>query len=499
MTFRERFRAAESRAVRALAGARERLGPVWAGLRRRTGPFRARAWAWLGPRLARLRGLWPPAWKPLLIALGVAAVVWLIVWERCGLTGCPDVDTLAAYQPGGAPVVLDREGNEVARLAPFSRALVSLEDLPEPVKDAFLAVEDQRFYDHGGVDWRRAAGSVLANVKAGGISEGFSTITMQLARNVFPERLPGSERTPRRKLLEVRVAREIEDRFTKDEILELYLNHIYFGGALYGIDAAARSYFGKPASDLTLAEAATLAAMPKAPNSYDPRENPERARERRDLVLSLMAAQGRITAEEEARARDQRVRTRAERPLSPPGSWPTTSPPTAPSTGSTTTTGKTRRPRRTWRSTTRGGWRNRARIPRPCSGTLPEHAKFVPGLAYAFATLFARNWGQDNAATRQLFTSALFPDSTKDEFDAFNELQHKTTSPRSTPTPTTCPSSSRPATAPSRSDPPRPLGRDRTALELRRARAQGFVPRRWRLRADPDARNLPEQLVHGFA
>ena len=318
----ERLRRLEDRAVRALAGARQRFAPLWAGIRRRSAPFRARSGAWIRERGGPLRSLWPPRTKHLLIALAVASVVWLIVWERCGLAGCPDVNRLAAYQPDGAPVVLDRSGSEITTLAPFSRDLVPLDDLPEHVPAAFLAVEDQRFYEHGAVDWRRAAGSVLANLRAGGIAEGFSTITMQLARNVFPERLPGSERTPRRKLLEVRVAGEIEDRFTKDEILELYLNHIYFGGALTGIDAAARSYFGKPASDLTLAESATLAAMPKAPNAYNPREDPERARERRDLVLSLMAEQGRITAEEAESASARAVRTRRERPLAQPAPPP---------------------------------------------------------------------------------------------------------------------------------------------------------------------------------
>ncbi|MBW3552956.1 MAG: PBP1A family penicillin-binding protein [Gemmatimonadetes bacterium] len=321
----ERFRRIEARVVRALTAARTRTAPLWDGARRRSAPFRARSGAWIRERWRPVRSLlWPPETKHLLIALAVSAVVLLIVWERCGLTGCPDVDRLGAYQPDGAPVVLDRTGSEIARLAPFNRELVSLADLPEHVKDAFMAVEDQRFYEHGAVDWRRAGGSVLANLRAGGIAEGFSTITMQLARNVFPERLPGAERTPRRKLLEVRVAGDIEDRFTKDEILELYLNHIYFGGALRGIDAAARSYFGKPASDLTISEAATLAAMPKAPNSYNPREDREAARERRNLVLGLMAEQGRITAEQAENARESPIRTRRERPL------PEAAPPPAP-------------------------------------------------------------------------------------------------------------------------------------------------------------------------
>jgi penicillin-binding protein 1A len=242
----------------------------------------------------------------------VLAFTWL-GWQTCGFKGCPSVARLAAYQPGGAPVLLDRSGNELARLSPVSRQLVELSDLPEHVAAAFLAVEDRRFREHGGVDWRRTFGSLLANVRAGGVREGASTISMQLARNVFPERLPGQERSMRRKALEMRVARQIERTFDKDEILQLYLNHIYFGGPVYGIEAASRYYFGKSASSLDLAEAATLAAMPKAPNQYDPRLRPQRSKERRDLVLTLMAEQGRIEAGEADRARSRAVRTVAER------------------------------------------------------------------------------------------------------------------------------------------------------------------------------------------
>lgn len=257
-----------------------------------------------------VRSRWPPSWRQVALAGLVVLLAVGIVWQTCGLRGCPAVERLAAYQPGGAPVLLDRDGEEFAQLAPVQRELVRLEELPSHVSAAFLAVEDQRFYEHGAVDWRRVGGSALANVRAGGIAEGSSTITMQLARNIFPDRLPARERTLRRKLLEVRVAGLIEDRFTKDEILELYLNHIYFGGSIYGIEAAAQSYFGTPATSLSLPEAAALAAMPRAPNSYNPRRFFERSVERRGLVLSLMADQGRITREEAERAQRRGVRIR---------------------------------------------------------------------------------------------------------------------------------------------------------------------------------------------
>ena len=150
-----------------------------------------------------------------------------------------------------------------------------------------------------------------ANVRQGRVDQGFSTITMQLARNVFPDQLPASRRTLSRKLLEVRVAQEIEHSFSKDEILEMYLNHIYFGHGARGIEAAARHYFGRPARELDVAQAAMLAALPKAPTHYDPRRQPERAKERRDLVLTLMEQQGRLTPEAAQAARVEPLRVAA--------------------------------------------------------------------------------------------------------------------------------------------------------------------------------------------
>ena len=274
-----------------------------------------------------------PLWRPLLRRVLLARTTWLLLilagvlaalmWERCGIAGCPDVSRLASYQPGNASVLLDRGGRPFADLSPVRHRLVKLEDLPEYVPAAFIAVEDKRFYSHNGVDWRRVPATALANLLAGGVREGFSTITMQLARNVFAERLPARERTLTRKLLEIRVAREIEDRFTKQEILELYLNHIYFGGGAYGIEAAAQQYFGKDAKSLSLEQAALLAALPRAPSYYDPRRKPEEARARRDLVLSLMAKQGRIDKAdaEKARARPLRLadagKARSKRAVAP--------------------------------------------------------------------------------------------------------------------------------------------------------------------------------------
>ena len=254
----------------------------------------------------RMRRLWHDRHPAVRVALIVAVAAVLLValtWSRCGVRGCPDVRRLASYRPGGAPVLLDREGRPFGDLAPVEGELVTLRSLPKHVPQAFLAIEDRRFYEHGAVDWPRVAGALWANLRSRKVEEGSSTITMQLARNVFPEEIPGQERTLSRKLLEVRVALGIEHAFKKDEILEMYLNHIYFGNGARGIEAAARHYFGVHAKDLTLVQAALLAALPKGPGHYDPRRNPTEARERRNLVLSLMAEQRRVPAAAADRAR----------------------------------------------------------------------------------------------------------------------------------------------------------------------------------------------------
>ncbi|HET7276031.1 MAG TPA: penicillin-binding protein 1A [Longimicrobiaceae bacterium] len=228
--------------------------------------------------------------------LGLLLFGWL--WfAPCWLGGCAPVDDMLAYQAEGSEL-LDINGDPFGMLATVNRQIVSLDSLPPHVPRAFVAVEDQRFYDHGGVDFRRVIGSFITNVKAGGVEEGASTITMQLARNLFPEWLPYTERSLLRKLKEVRIARQIERRFSKDKILELYINHIYLGDGAYGIEAAAQTYFGKPASELSVTEAATLAGLPVAPSDLNPKENLEGATERRNVVLAQMADAGFISREE---------------------------------------------------------------------------------------------------------------------------------------------------------------------------------------------------------
>ncbi|MBW3552737.1 MAG: PBP1A family penicillin-binding protein [Gemmatimonadetes bacterium] len=285
-----RLRPARQRVNRARVRLREwirpRVAPLAGAVERRWASIRPRIRSALGA-LCRRR---PSPRQAAVLALVLLGAGWLL-WERCGLKGCPDVESLTSYQPGGASVVLDRDGEPFADLAPMEYEVVALDSLPPWVAQAFVAVEDRRFFDHEGVDWFRSVGALWADIRARGLVQGSSTIPMQLSRTLFPDRIRREEKTFRRKLLEVRVAGEIEERFTKREILELYLNHVYLGGGSYGIQAASRYYFDKEATELELEEAALLAALPRAPSHYDPRRHPEAARARRDLVLTLMEKQ----------------------------------------------------------------------------------------------------------------------------------------------------------------------------------------------------------------
>jgi penicillin-binding protein 1A len=248
--------------------------------------------------------------KPLLIGSGVLLAILVLLYQRCGIAGCPDVSRLNGYMPDEASSIVDYQGEEIGKLFLTRRTIVPLDTLPKHVPAAFIAMEDRRFYDHNGVDWRRVFGAAYSNVKALGITEGSSTITMQLARNVFPDKLPAHKKTMFRKIAEVRVARAIEKKFTKDEILELYLNQIYFGQGAWGIEAAAQEYYGKPAAKLTLSEAALLAALPRAPSRLNPRSNRELALEGRKVVLDRMVEEKMISAEEAEEASEVRLRLR---------------------------------------------------------------------------------------------------------------------------------------------------------------------------------------------
>ncbi len=246
--------------------------------------------------------------------------VWLFT---CGFDGCPSAQAIRAYRSPEGGRLLDRSGRSMGPLKSVRRVNVSLDDVPEHVRQAFLATEDRRFYSHGGLDWRGFARAVIRNVAALRVREGFSTITMQVARNTFLAGRAVGERSIGRKLLELRVARLLEGALPKDSILALYLNAIYLGNGVYGVEAASRDLFGKHIADLTVAEGAMLAALPKGPSYYTPRRDAARALERRNLVLSLMEDEGYLTPAAEKRAVHERLRiaSREWRAPRPADSW----------------------------------------------------------------------------------------------------------------------------------------------------------------------------------
>ena len=189
----------------------------------------------------------------------------------------------------------DAENQKISSGVGFStRETVKIERLSKATKNAFLCVEDKRFYSHSGFDYRRIAKAVLNNLKAGSFKEGASTISQQLVKNTHLS----LEKTFNRKLKEVKLTMALERKFSKDEILEMYLNTIYFGHSCYGVECAADFYFGKEAENLTVAEAATLAGLVRSPNNYSPFKNAEKCLARRKTVLSLMLSQNAIGKEE---------------------------------------------------------------------------------------------------------------------------------------------------------------------------------------------------------
>ncbi|MFB4163754.1 transglycosylase domain-containing protein [Alteribacillus sp. JSM 102045] len=192
--------------------------------------------------------------------------------------------------------IFDSDGQKLAELYAEDRDLINIDEIPEHVREPFVAIEDIRFYDHQGIDPRAILRALYRDILAGSKVEGGSTITQQLAKNAFLS----SDKTLLRKTKEVLIAMGLERKFSKDEILGYYLNQVYFGHGAYGIKSAAELYFGKDVKDLTVDEAALLAGIPKAPGNYSPVEDPERSKERRSTVLAIMERHGFITPEEAA-------------------------------------------------------------------------------------------------------------------------------------------------------------------------------------------------------
>ncbi len=239
------------------------------------------------------------------LVLGLAVAITAVVALAAAMIypNLPSLEALTDYRPKQPLRIFTEEGALIGEFGEERRAVVRLKDTPGHLRQAILAAEDERFYQHGGVDTLGVLRAALANLTAGGAKEGASTITMQVARNFFLS----SEKTFTRKLNEALLAVKIEHALSKDEILEIYINHIFLGQRAYGFAAAAQIYFGKPLARIDLAEAAMLAGLPKAPSAYNPVVNPTRAKSRQLYVLGRMKTLGYISDAEYEAARDKRL------------------------------------------------------------------------------------------------------------------------------------------------------------------------------------------------
>src|SRR5512145_1552813 len=233
-----------------------------------------------------------------LLAPGVivfAACVLYIFW------GLPSVDSLPDHYLTPSVRITDRNGRLLYEILPEvggRNTVLAIEHIPQCLKDATIAVEDKNFYIHPGIDVTGILRALWINLRGGETIAGGSTITQQAARNILLSEDERMERTLRRKLREAVLAWQMTRTLSKDEILALYLNQINYGGMAYGVEAAAQTYFGKPASELLLPECALIAGLPQAPGVYNPFTNPGLAKERQTVVLGLMEKEGYITHEE---------------------------------------------------------------------------------------------------------------------------------------------------------------------------------------------------------
>jgi penicillin-binding protein 1A len=239
------------------------------------------------------------------IALGALLTLAVITGSLAGLTlvysvDLPQINDLEHYRPSTTTDLYDRNGNMIGSFALQRRIVVNYDDFAPILRDAVISIEDKSFESHWGINVLRIAGALWHDLRSHGRAQGASTLTMQLARNLFLS----SERTATRKLQEAYLAIQIERAFTKQQIFTLYGNQIYLGSGMYGFEAASEFYFSKHAKDLNLTEAALLAGLPKGPVAYSPILNPEKALRRRNLVLSEMESDGMITHQQAQQARE---------------------------------------------------------------------------------------------------------------------------------------------------------------------------------------------------
>src|SRR6185295_10651139 len=242
-------------------------------------------------------------------AAGLAAAALLVLGLLVVLAypNLPELGALTAYQPKIPLRIYSAEGTLIGEFGEERRAVVAIADVPEQLKHA-IAAEDERFYQHPGIDYIGVLRAAYANLVAGGRRQGASTITMQVARNFFLS----SEKTLTRKLYEALLAFKIEHSLSKEQILELYVNQIYLGQRAYGFGAAAQTYFGKSLDQLNLGEIAMLAGLPKAPSLYNPISNPQRAKQRQQYVLRRMTELGEITVAQHDEAVKAPLRAKRE-------------------------------------------------------------------------------------------------------------------------------------------------------------------------------------------
>src|SRR5438445_478379 len=238
------------------------------------------------------------------VLLAFLVLVSALVGATAGLllvysTDLPQVNELEHYRPSSITELYDSQGHIIGSFALQRRVVAAYEDYPQVLRDALISTEDKEFFEHSGINFWRIAGAAYRDIQSGGKVQGASTLTMQLARNLFLS----PDRSFHRKIQEILLAIQIERRFTKEQILTLYGNQIYLGHGVYGFEAASEFYFSKPAKQLTLPEAAAIVGLPKSPLYYSPVNHPDHSLKRRNLVINAMLEDGRITAQQAAEAR----------------------------------------------------------------------------------------------------------------------------------------------------------------------------------------------------
>ncbi|MFM9435567.1 penicillin-binding protein 1A [Janthinobacterium sp. CG_23.3] len=241
------------------------------------------------------------------LGLGLVAMLLVVFGLAMAYPNLPALDTLTDYRPKMPLRIFSSDNVLIGEFGEERRTLVRVKDIPDVMKKAVLAIEDDRFYEHGGVDYLGITRAALHNL-TGGAKQGASTITQQVARNFFLS----SEQTLKRKTYEVLLAWKIEQNLSKDQILEVYMNQIYLGQRAYGFSSAAQIYFGKNLKDISVAEAAMLAGLPKAPSAYNPVVNPKRARTRQQYILQRMHLLGYISDAQFADAKAEQLKIKTD-------------------------------------------------------------------------------------------------------------------------------------------------------------------------------------------